>query len=220
MKVVIVIPAFNEEQTIADVVGAVLRTADEAVVVDDASSDATGERARAAGAHVIRHAKNGGYDASLNDGFAFAAEHGAQIIVTFDADGQHNAEDISRLVAPIARDEADIVLSVRPRLTRVGERVLAAYTKWRYGIPDPLSGMKAYRCTVYDRLGHFDTLKSIGTQLSIEASQLGYRFAFVPITVEPRIGDDASRFYVRRFRGNLRIIGACIRIMFHKVKGK
>jgi glycosyltransferase involved in cell wall biosynthesis len=219
MKVTVVIPAFNEARTISDVVRAVRDTADDVVVVDDASADATGDRARAAGAHVLRHEPNGGYDASLNDGFACAAERGADVIVTCDADGQHRAEDISRLVAPILRNEADIVLSVRPRLMRLGERVFAAYTNWRYGIRDPLSGMKAYRRSVYDRLGHFDTIRSIGTQLSVEAVQLGERLAFVPITIIPRTHGDASRFYVRRLRGNLRIIGACLRLMFHHVKG-
>lgn len=220
MKTIVVIPAFNEETTITDVVHSLIGVVDAVVVVDDASSDATAERARSAGADVVRHSQNAGYDASLNDGFARAAELGADVMVTSDADGQHKPEDIPRVVAPIAANQADVVLSVRPGITRFGELILAAYTNWRYGIRDPLSGMKAYRRTVYDRAGHFDTLKSIGTQLSVEAVQLGYRLAFVPITILPRDTGDTSRFYVRRLRGNLRIIGACLRLMFHHVKGE
>jgi glycosyltransferase involved in cell wall biosynthesis len=215
MKTVIVIPAFNEAETIADVVRAVLRVADAVVVVDDCSRDETSAHARDAGAHVVRHSVNGGYDASINDGFAAAAALGADVIVTCDADGQHKAADIPRLVEPIEHDIADVVLSQRPPRARpFGERVFAAYTKMRFGIPDPLSGLKAYRREVYDRLGHFDTLTSIGTQLSLEAVQLGYRITLVPIEIAPR--RDTSRFYARRLRANLRILSAMGRIMHHR----
>ena len=90
-RVVAVIPAFNEAKTIAAVVTDLRAHVADVIVVDDHSADATGEEAKRAGAIVVRNAANLGYDGSLNAGFAEAACRGAGIILTFDADGEHDA---------------------------------------------------------------------------------------------------------------------------------
>ena len=95
-RVIAVIPAFNEAKTIAAVVQGLRAHVAEVIVVDDHSSDATGDEARRAGAIVLRNNANLGYDGSLNAGFAEAARRGADIILTFDADGEHDATEIGR----------------------------------------------------------------------------------------------------------------------------
>lgn len=209
-KVTIVIPAFNEARTIAAVVESVLRYAAEVVVVDDASKDATGEYAQRAGAVVIRHAANRGYDASLNDGFAEAVRRGADVIVTFDADGEHRPENIPAVVAPIVAGEADLVITERLVLIHPSEKLFALYTWMRFGLRDPLCGFKAYHRRVYERFGTFDTLNSIGTELALRAIRAGYRFRKIPIERHTRA--DTSRFYARMLRANLRILGAMVRV--------
>jgi len=92
-RVIAVIPAFNEARTIAAVVAGVRARVADVIVVDDHSMDATGEEAKRAGAIVLRNAANLGYDGSLNAGFAEAARRGAGIILTFDADGEHDPAD-------------------------------------------------------------------------------------------------------------------------------
>jgi glycosyltransferase involved in cell wall biosynthesis len=211
LRIIAVIPAYNESATIADVVRRVKAFVQDVVVVDDCSKDDTSERARAAGAHVVRHEMNAGYDGSIDDGFREAARLGADIIVTCDADGQHQAEDVQRVCSVVVSGEADVAIGQRPRVSRVGETIFAWYTRARFGIWDPLCGLKAYRREVYDTVGHFDTLKSIGTQLMVEAWLNGYRLTTVPITVLPR--PDESRFYAKLFRANLKILSAAWRIM-------
>lgn len=210
-KIVAVIPAFNEGRTIAKVIQGVRQVVDEVVVVDDCSKDDTGAQAAAAGAHVLRHESNGGYDASIDDGFKEAAKLGAGIIVTCDADSQHRPEDITKVLEPILRGEADVVAGQRDKTSHLGEKIFALYTRYRFGIRDPLCGLKAYRREVYDKVGHFDTLKSIGTQLVAEAWRNSFRIATVPVVIMPR--PDESRFYAKLFKANLKTLKAMFKIM-------
>lgn len=211
-KIVAVIPAFREERTIAEVVRGLLPLVSEVIVVDDASPDATSERARSAGAEVVRLEHNSGYDGALNRGFAYAVARGADILFTFDADGQHRVTDLDSILAPILENRADVVVGVRGRLTQPAEMVYALYTRLRFHVPDPLCGFKAYRREVYEKIGHFDTVRSIGTQLMIEAAKQGFRVVTVPIHIESRA--DESRFYSRRIRANWKILKAMWRVLF------
>jgi glycosyltransferase involved in cell wall biosynthesis len=210
-RVIAVIPAFNEAKTIAAVVAGVRAHVADVIVVDDHSADATAEAAKRAGAIVVHNAANLGYDGSLNAGFAEAARRGAGILLTFDADGEHDPADVPRLIAPIAQDRADIVAGQRPRLAGVAEKIFALYTRLRYGIADPLCGLKAYRRSVYDAVGQFDTVQSIGTELMIKGLHRKFRLALVPIALHRRT--DVSRFYARRLRANLKILRAAWRLL-------
>jgi glycosyltransferase involved in cell wall biosynthesis len=109
----IVIAAYNEAAVIADVVRALVVEGYRVVVVDDGSRDDTAARAQGAGAVVVRHAINRGQGAALQSGLRYALGHDAQIVVTFDADGQHYPEDVTRLVRPILAGAADIALGSR-----------------------------------------------------------------------------------------------------------
>lgn len=211
-KVIAIVPALNESKTVGAVVSSLRSFVDEVIVVDDASSDATSEVAGAAGAVVLRNDTSRGYDGSIDLGFGEAARRGAEIFVTFDADGEHDAADMPRILAPILNDTADVVAGQRPRIRHWGEFMFSLVSRIRFGIRDPLCGFKAYRRSVYDRVGFFDSKKSIGTELMARGKGLGFRLAAVPITLHER-QDDASRFYAFNFRGNLRIIAACCRVV-------
>src|SRR6185369_11976811 len=95
---IIVIPAYCEEPVIGDVVRDAMRVADAVIVVDDGSTDQTGERARSAGAIVVRHAINRGAGAATSTGIIAATRLGATAIATMDADGQHRAEDVGHVL--------------------------------------------------------------------------------------------------------------------------
>ena len=109
----VVIAAYNEHAVIGDVVRALVVEGYSVVVVDDGSRDDTATRARGAGAVVVRHAVNRGQGAALQSGLRYALSRDAQIVVTFDADGQHYPEDVMRLVRPILDGAADIALGSR-----------------------------------------------------------------------------------------------------------
>jgi polyprenyl-phospho-N-acetylgalactosaminyl synthase len=113
MKVFCVIPAFNEEKYISEVVARVKPLVDELIVVDDGSSDRTAELARARGAKVLKHLLNSGQGASLETGNQYALSRGADIIFHFDADGQFSVEDIPEVLAPLLEGVAEAVLGSR-----------------------------------------------------------------------------------------------------------
>ncbi len=113
LKTVCVIPAFNEEKSIAKVLKEVKPLVDEVVVVDDGSSDRTVEMARKEGVVVLRHFINRGQGAALQTGNSYALKNGADIVVHFDADGQFEAREIVDMISPLAKGEADAVLGSR-----------------------------------------------------------------------------------------------------------
>lgn len=202
-QVCIVIPALNEAGTIAAVVINSLRYG-MPIVVDDGSSDKTGELAETAGATVVRHEVNRGYDQALNSGFARADELGCEYVVTMDADGQHDPAILAPFIQ--ALDEgADVVVGIRDRHQRLAEHIFAwvGFAKW--GIHDPLCGMKAYRINIYKELGHFDSNGSIGTELAIYAARSGRKITQLPVKTRERA--DAPRFG-RRFSANLQLLRA------------
>lgn len=209
-----VVPAYDEADTIGDVVAGLREYVDEVVVVDDGSSDETAAVARSTGGTVITRQENRGYDRTLSEGFAYAAQSGADVVVTFDADGQHAPSDVEHVVKPILNETASIVVGRRPAPARPAERLFAGYAKRRLGIDDPLSGFKAYDVAVYKGIGYFDKYSSIGTHLMFAAAKRGYSVVQVDIDITER--EDEPRF--GHFRANWSMIKALARIILYDVQ--
>jgi glycosyltransferase involved in cell wall biosynthesis len=152
--VVAVIPAYNEGAAIGEVVAALRDRGLATVVVDDGSRDDTGAVARTAGATVLRHEVNRGQGAALQTGIAYALSRGAAYVVTFDADGQHDPDDIPELLAPLRRGEAEIALGSRflggaaevPRGRRALLKAAVAFTRVTSGVrlTDAHNGLRAF----------------------------------------------------------------------------
>jgi len=210
-QVAIIIPAYNEANTIARVVENV-NSYGRVIVVDDCSHDNTSLLAEQAGAVVVKHSVNKGYDAALNSGFAEAKRLSAQYAITFDADGQHDKSFISTFLSHLQQGN-DLVLGVRPNKARLAELVFSIYTRLRFGFFDPLCGMKGYRMNLYEELGHFDSYKSIGTELSLYGLRKGKAFVQILIPIKER--EDQPRFG-RIFSANLRIFRAMFCHLLHK----
>jgi hypothetical protein len=201
--VAIVVPAFNEQESIGDVATA-LSAAGRVIVVDDASSDATAARAAAAGARVVRRETNGGYGAAIDAGFREAAAQGYRHVLTADGDGQHDVDDVAAFAGLLERAEADLVVGMRPGKQRLLERVCAWYSRRALGIRDPLCGLKGYDVRFFESYGGFDRRGSVGTELMTYAVRHGARVVQRPIMLYAR-EDGGSRFY-STLRGNLRIL--------------
>jgi glycosyltransferase involved in cell wall biosynthesis len=200
-RIGIVIPALNEEKTIAGVIQKTLAYGTP-IVVDDGSTDRTAALAKEQGAIVVSLPKNLGYDKALDSGFVKANEIGCEYIVTVDADGQHDPTLLNRFFSKL--DEgADVVVGIRDKRQRLGESIFAVVGSLVWKIKDPLCGMKAYRRNVYQELGHFDSYDSIGTELAIFAAKSGKKISQIDIQTRDRV--DVPRFG-RRFIANKRIL--------------
>lgn len=204
-RIALVIPAYNEAATIAAVVSAA-KSYGQPIVVNDCSQDDTAFAAEAAGAVVVNHEANQGYDGALNSGFKEAARLKYDFIITLDADGQHDPTLLQDFIGRLT-DGAPLVLGVRSSKARVAERIFALYTRVRYGVLDPLCGMKGYRLDVYESVGCFDSYNSIGTELMLRAVSAGVVFEQIRFQVRERL--DAPRFG-RLISANLRILRALL----------
>ena len=149
----VICAAYNEAAMIGRVVSELRRAGYRTVVVDDGSADATGPIAAAAGAHVVTHPLNLGQGAALQTGMGYALSRGAEVLVTFDADGQHRVADIRRLVEALARERADFALGSRflgeaqdlPPLRRLILRAATVFTRLTTGLrlTDSHNGLRA-----------------------------------------------------------------------------
>jgi len=174
-KVTVVVPSYNEADRIGDTVRELARTYS-VLVVDDGSTDDTASEAKRAGATVIQQSRNMGYIAALKRGFREAS---SDIIVTFDADGEHRPSDIPRLVQPIKDDELDLVLGARATIPRPSERILNEMARLKVDVQDSGSGLRALRRSLALALD-LDTACTCGT-LVLEAATNGARIGEIPI---------------------------------------
>ena len=199
-KVAIIIPAFNEDATISQVVDSAKEYGCP-IVVNDGSTDNTQAAATKSGAIVVNHLSNQGYDNALNSGFIEADKRNYDAVITFDADGQHNTSYLKEYIRLI-NENYDVVIGIRSNFQRIAEYVFSWVSMARWGIHDPLCGMKGYHIDVFKNLGHFDSYNSIGTELSIFAVKSKMKIAQLHIKVNKR--NDKSRFG-NRFLANIRI---------------
>jgi glycosyltransferase involved in cell wall biosynthesis len=208
-RLAVVIPAYREEATIGPVVTAAMHYGD-VLVIDDCSPDATGERAAAAGATVVRNDANRGYDGTLTRGLQEADARHFTHVVTMDADGEHDPRTLALFRTKLLDEDYPLVLGYRPHKQRFAEIMMGWYLRARFGVRDILCGMKGYRLSDCRGAGGFDFHDSVGTGLAIHVLRRKIRFAQVPVSGTPRV--DAPRFD-RLLRANMRIFAAFLRFV-------
>ena len=193
LKITIGIPAYNEEKNIASIITKLKKITDSIVVCDDGSSDMTSEISKNLGAIVISHKKNMGYGVAINSIFQKCKEMNTDLLVTFDADGQHRVEDIQNVIEPIKNNDADLVIGSRfldkksdvPNYRKIGIKVITQLTNAsiRKKLTDSQSGFRAYNKQVLSQISPSDMGMGISTEILIKSSSKGLRIMEVPITI-------------------------------------
>jgi glycosyltransferase involved in cell wall biosynthesis len=188
------IPAFNEEKNIAGIITKLADITDTIIVCNDGSSDLTSDIAEKMGAFVINHEKNLGYGAAIRSIFLKAKELDGDILVTFDADGQHRIEDVEKVTKPIIDQEVDLVIGSRfldesekevPQYRKVGIKVITKITNAsiKKQLTDSQSGFRAYSKKVLNELNPSELGMGISTEILIKASNKNFRITEVPIKI-------------------------------------
>ncbi len=189
---VVGIPAYDEEKTIAKVVVRAFRHADKVLVFDDGSDDDTAMIAERLGAIVVRHEKNLGKGAALRGCLDLARKWHADVLVTLDADGQHDPEDIPSLIRPILEGQAEVVIGSRrygkemPAFRRFGARFLDRATGVRAGgeIVDAQSGFRAYSKKALGKVTAAEYGMGVDSQILMSAKEAGLRIVEIPVGVK------------------------------------
>ena len=190
MKIFAVIPAYNEETTIADVLQKTAPFVDQIIVVNDGSSDRTVERALAQGAKVISHSVNRGLGASLGTGFAAAQYSGADVVVTLDADGQHDPIEISKFIEAI-KQGADVVIGSRlltgfegmPWYRQVAQILGNLVTFFLFGawVTDSQSGYRAFTRAALEHIELKTNRMEVSSEIIAETKRHALKLVEVPI---------------------------------------
>lgn len=193
MKTIAIIPAYNEATRIDPVVRGAARHVDGVVVIDDGSNDGTGDAAMAAGAIVVSHAINCGPGAATMTGIHAARALGAERVVTLDADGQHNHDDIPRLLLPIEEGRADLVIGTRfrgpkntiPKIRRIFNGIGNIFTYLTTGkyVSDSQSGFKALGPIAISKINLHLSGFEFCSEIIREVEQHKWRVEEIPIKV-------------------------------------
>ncbi|MBM3118684.1 MAG: glycosyltransferase family 2 protein [Chloroflexi bacterium] len=202
-KIIAAIPAYNEAGFIGEVVSKAKRFVNEVVVIDDGSTDNTARTARSAGAIVIAHNANKGYGEAIKSCFKVATMEGADILVILDGDGQHDPNDIPKLLAPLLTKEADMVIGSRflppAQLTQGTQQTqrtnIRRYRKFgintitfllnlgsKTRVSDAQSGFRAYSRRLLDALSPTEKGMAASVEILIRAREKGFVIAEVPIS--------------------------------------
>ncbi|MFC1511330.1 glycosyltransferase family 2 protein [Candidatus Margulisiibacteriota bacterium] len=202
-KATIVVPAYNEEEAIRNLLTRLqsIRNDYEVIFIDDGSTDKTAELINASGFRVVRQPYNKGYGAALKKGFRIA---GSDIVVIMDADGQHNPEEVDKLIKHIgeydmvvgARDRKSLILLWRKPL----KYILNLIANYLAGvkIPDLNSGFRAMRKDVVMRFMHIlPNGFSFSTTITLAMLKGGYSVKYLPITTNKRIGRKSNVNFIK-----------------------
>lgn len=197
--IVVGIPAFNEEHSIARVVLESQKFADKVVVCDDGSTDYTAKIAESLGADVVRHKKNGGYGASIKSLFIHAHELNADIFVTLDADGQHAPNEIPIVIKPIV-EGTTVVIGSRfihkngttemPLYRQLGAKIITKMVNGsaKNGVTDSQSGFRAYSRQALEHLSFCEDGMGAIVEILLKASKTDLRIVEVPSTCKYNTG--------------------------------
>lgn len=194
LKTIIGIPAYNEEKNIAKIIIQLQKISDNIVVCNDGSKDLTGNIAEKMGAIVINHPRNLGYGSAIGSIFTKAKELNADILVTFDADGQHRVDDIPQIIEPINKNNVDIVIGSRflnhnensvPRYRKIGIKTITSLSNVTGStkLTDSQSGFRAYNKKALQAILPSDSGMGVSTEILIKAGKAGLKVKEVPITI-------------------------------------
>jgi len=217
-RVAVLIPALNAARTLPEVIREARLQLEPVIVIDDGSTDGTGDAARAAGATVLRHEKNRGKGGALKTGFAWALENGFDGVITLDADGQHLASELPKFLAERAAGGADLIIGGRSHLfahmlprRRMANRFSAASIAFVSGtaITDSQSGFRFYSANLLRNLALRTDGFDLESEVIVRAGRRGYRIVTIPI--ELGFVDGISTSHYKPLKDTLRIAWTVLR---------
>lgn len=217
-KIWIVIPAFNESKQIAEVVRQLIPDYENILVVDDGSSDNTCALAQAAGAHTHRLEKNLGQGGALRAGIRQVLDRGADVVVTFDADGQHSASDIPGLLRPVLEENIQVSLGSRfkgntvamPFVHRLKVSLAVSVVRlfYRLDLSDAHNGLRSFRRDAAEKIHIGTNRREHASEIIHEIAKHHLSYQEVPVVIR----------YFNEESARLASWGECVRVFIWMVR--
>ena len=207
----IIIPAYNEEESIAKLLPSLNFPPQDIIVVDDGSTDNTISKSQSFGVHVIRHEKNKGKGMAHRTGFNFASKEEARWVITMDADGQHSPKDIPKFIKAIKEKKGDMIIGEREVTIRTMPFLRFLTNLWTSFIvsilggkrvKDAQSGFRAISKEIFTSIPLSTNNFQTESEIIIKAARRGFRITSVPI----RTIYNESYSYIKPFLDTLRFI--------------
>lgn len=221
MKIVIVVPAFNEERKIAEVINGLKANGyKNIVIVNDASTDNTAQVVKSKNVEILSHAVNRGLGGALGTGFEYCKLVEADCLVTFDGDGQHDPKDVIKLVDAIQKNKADVVIGSRlinpkgmPFIRRVGNFGLNIVTYILIGVwtTDSQSGLRAFSKKAIDKIELKSNRMEVSSEFFMEIKRNNLKFKEVPIKAI------YSNYSLGKGQTNLNAINIVLKLILKKL---
>lgn len=220
LTILIIIPAYNEEKTIQQVVASI-KDFGQVVVVDDCSTDLTKEQAAKAGAIVLTHLVNRGQGAALQTGTNYALNQGADVVVHFDADGQHSPQEIVKMIEPILSGKADVVLGSRflnndskiPSIRRLVLKLAVIFTRLFSGIKvtDAHNGFRALSRTAAQKINITQDRMAHASEILDEIVKHNLKYLELPVQIS------YTAYSVKKGQSSLAFVGILKELMLGKL---
>ncbi len=195
------IPAFNEEKVIEDVIRRCKVHVDKVIVCDDGSTDNTSNVATKAGAIVLQHKQNEGKGEAMKTLFAYAKKNDVDVMITIDGDGQFLPEEIPKILEPITKDNADIVIGYRfddseemPHYRKIGNKMLDKFTNLASELPfrDTQGGFRSYSKKAINSTNITTKGFGVDSEILVDASKKGLKIVEEKVTVIYNTGNSTS----------------------------
>jgi glycosyltransferase involved in cell wall biosynthesis len=217
-RVIVCLPAFNEAHAIGAIIQKAKKFAYDVMVCDDGSVDHTCQISEEAGATVIRHEHNEGYGAAIRTLFRAALEKEADFVITLDADGQHDPDQIPEILHPLIEGEADIVVGSRfldrkykndiPRYRAFGIKTITKFIhNESWNLSDAQSGFRAYSKKVLAKLNLFDAGMSVSTEILFRAMENGFVIKEIPVKINYEVESSSTHNFLTH---GLRVLASVI----------
>jgi len=226
-KIIAAMPSYNTELSIGEVVAGAKKYVDQVVVIDDGSDDSSARAAKDAGALVVNHATNRGYGEAIRSCFEAAKANNANILVILDSDGQHNPDEIPKLVSPIINEGADVVIGSRflkstkpvamPAYRRFGINVITFLFNFgsKRRVSDAQSGFRAYSKRMFENI----LLSEKGMGVSIETLEKARREKAIFKEVPVSCAYASSTLNMQAIKHGLRVAFSVVRIRIKNLLG-
>lgn len=204
LRILVCVPAYNEAVCIGEVIHKARKYSDQVIVCDDGSSDDTSKIAAEAGAIIIRHSKNEGYGRAIRTLFHAALERKADVMVTIDSDGQHDADQIPSVIEPILKEGYDMVIGSRfidcndkekvPFYRTVGIKTITKLTNQAFykHLTDAQSGFRAYGRRAIEQINLVEDGMKVSTEILLRAGSKNLTIKEVPITIDYNVKNTST----------------------------